>query len=930
MVNHKVLSPYVVGSPVKGENFFGRQLLLDKCNSALLSAGSTSIVVVGLRRSGKTSVLLELQRRLLLQDTPAVYIAINPFEPMTDLLKIQIAEPLSELLEIDFDTISQNTFSDANNFKRKFLPLLYKKLKPHQKIVMLFDEFDTIDLNPHSEQTKSIGSNLLSAIKNWMPTEQRIAFAFAMGREVHNTNSIDALRTSQKFPIKNLRFSEAEELIKTPSEGILNFSPSALKNIYDSTNGHAVSIQMICSLIFERKRIEQHPILILPDDIQATFNEAIDRIGNIYDWIWEGLSSAERIVVSMVAELTKQNKMGVTKNYILNGIQEQADLLKGVPNEIDVAPNELAFKDILIENDGDFSISIPLFREWIYDSHRFNKVFKEEFPFIGPANEMYKAGVNASNKDAAKIFYQQAIDQNPSHAQARVNLAKIYSDEGKIDDAITQLEEAYIYHYGSNELIEALYKRSSSIKNDEMALQDYYRILQIRPGEIPAKKAITTAWLKRGKNCETLGKLIDAIQAYKLAEDSIGLRRVYKALVENAEAKEDWETASEIYNNLVAIDPKNASTWNEKYTTAREKIIDRNLFKEAESLFDNEKFAESLERLLPLIRSKPNYGNGELARLVKRIATNFYAIYGKNIIQLGKNEVEFTNNNEWFLTTCEQFMETKFPIINSSNNLGQAIFIMEATQTKYLPVIDNDVLVGIVTSDDIAKRLSENINNANITVKEVMFRMSLDAKKESRILNPEDSLLVALNYLKTPIFIPSHQKSRYTDCLAVVKNDILIGLLSYKNILIAIDQGLIPIRELVIKNIILDNPNLKTLDINASLSEAYWIIINTQQRAIPIVDKQNRTLRGLVTINDVFRVLSRNNKVNINLPISTCGIMTKVEYLDTLSEKSHLKLAVKHFLRKPFPDVLAITKNQNNSFSGLISHNEIINAIEIP
>jgi chloramphenicol 3-O-phosphotransferase len=49
-------NPYIVGSPVEGDNFYGRQALLDK----IWSRPDKIIHLLGMRRVGKTSILKKL------------------------------------------------------------------------------------------------------------------------------------------------------------------------------------------------------------------------------------------------------------------------------------------------------------------------------------------------------------------------------------------------------------------------------------------------------------------------------------------------------------------------------------------------------------------------------------------------------------------------------------------------------------------------------------------------------------------------------------------------------------------------------------------------------------------------------------------------------------------------------------------------------
>lgn len=62
---HKPLNPYIAGSALDGpEGFFGREDILRLVETELRSPHQNAVVLFGQRRIGKTSILLQLRRRL--------------------------------------------------------------------------------------------------------------------------------------------------------------------------------------------------------------------------------------------------------------------------------------------------------------------------------------------------------------------------------------------------------------------------------------------------------------------------------------------------------------------------------------------------------------------------------------------------------------------------------------------------------------------------------------------------------------------------------------------------------------------------------------------------------------------------------------------------------------------------------------------------
>jgi CBS domain-containing protein len=72
------------------------------------------------------------------------------------------------------------------------------------------------------------------------------------------------------------------------------------------------------------------------------------------------------------------------------------------------------------------------------------------------------------------------------------------------------------------------------------------------------------------------------------------------------------------------------------------------------------------------------------------------------------------------MTTASQIMSSEIAIARPQHSLQQAAYVMRELDTGFLPVGDNDRLVGIVTDRDIAVRGTADGMSPNATVGEVM------------------------------------------------------------------------------------------------------------------------------------------------------------------------------------------------------------------
>lgn len=140
-------NPYVAGRALaQDRGFFGRDDVFEHVASTLRSRDQNAVVLAGQRRIGKTSILLQLQRRLPSHGFVMVY-----FDLM-DRAKKPLARVLFEWAstiarQVGLSPPEPDTFDkDGDYFRSSFLPNLYSHLPDDLRPVLLLDEFDVLDV----------------------------------------------------------------------------------------------------------------------------------------------------------------------------------------------------------------------------------------------------------------------------------------------------------------------------------------------------------------------------------------------------------------------------------------------------------------------------------------------------------------------------------------------------------------------------------------------------------------------------------------------------------------------------------------------------------------------------------------------------------------------------------------------------------------
>ncbi len=124
----KSVNPYVAGKPLRNtRTFFGRQNTLNWLHNELKNPGTNALVVFGQRRIGKTSLLLQTQLRLPVEDFLAVYFDLLDTSKLSlnDLLA-NLADTAAESAGLELPTKFNFNQDGTRVFKKKFLPWLLR------------------------------------------------------------------------------------------------------------------------------------------------------------------------------------------------------------------------------------------------------------------------------------------------------------------------------------------------------------------------------------------------------------------------------------------------------------------------------------------------------------------------------------------------------------------------------------------------------------------------------------------------------------------------------------------------------------------------------------------------------------------------------------------------------------------------------------
>jgi tetratricopeptide (TPR) repeat protein len=579
MANTSVLrNPYIAGRSLSQQGFYGREKTFQLVETELASPERNAIVLFGQRRIGKTSILRQLQRRL----------AALPFLPVYFDLMDRARRPLGQVLYEIAATIAAaagvvpydpEQFDDQGKFfRQEFLPKLYQALGDDRRPVLLLDEFDVLDVAAE-EQLPPIAAAraFFPYLRELMQGEPRLGFVFVVGRRTEDL-SINVKATFKSVRYKRvsvLDVASARELILTAQrQGSLEFGEKVVERILALTSGQPYFIQLLCQILWDSAHAYAIQSIHLIDAaaVEAAVPKVLEAGENIFEWIWDGLPPAERVIFAAIAQIAGEQAI-VTEDQLLELLQSQG--IRILTRELELAPATLVEWEMLRKVDGGYRFFVELMRQWVATRKPLPRVKDELDRVVPQADLLYRSGDGYYRQHELENAIGQlraALRVNPNHLKARLLCGQVLLEQGNLVEATQDLEEAYRHDEDSARypLINALLAYSEVLErnaqNDD-ALKVYMRVLELSPRSQLAQERRAAIWVARAEAAVKAEDFATAVAAYREAgqperaleiEAQERWRELQQALANALQLEKEgkWDQAHKIYVGLTAEYPK--------------------------------------------------------------------------------------------------------------------------------------------------------------------------------------------------------------------------------------------------------------------------------------------------------------------------------------------------------------------------------------
>jgi hypothetical protein len=373
-ITQPIPNPYIIGDPVIGKRFVGREDILRELQSMWSGDNLSSVVLYGHRRMGKTSILRNLETYLP-PDVSVIYINLQRVATVTSLAEVLLtmAEEIAQTLAIDApeeEKISQH----PEMYFNRYLDRLISQILPEKAktgLIIALDEFEIIE---DLIEANTLPRNFLGYLRSLVQSSPRLAFVFA---GLHTLEEMTAdyfhpfFGSVYPIPVSFLSPESTRVILANPvgedEDFPLDYTPSALDKIYQLTHGQPYLVQLIGfhlvrfynKQVFELQRPQD--IRFQVEDVEKAIDAEFFQRGNYYfTGVWKQAKQ----------DAAGQGEILIVLSSHLQGLT-RADLLSSTgltATTLDLALKTLENHHVIECQDSRYRIAVELFRRWVSET----------------------------------------------------------------------------------------------------------------------------------------------------------------------------------------------------------------------------------------------------------------------------------------------------------------------------------------------------------------------------------------------------------------------------------------------------------------------------------------------------------------------------------------------------------------------------------
>ncbi len=382
-------SPYIAGPPVKSrEMFYGRQSTFNWIQENLSGTYQDNVLVLyGERRTGKTSVLYQMQHHLpdryafVLIDLQTIAYSLTSTADLLFAMARKLVNGLRrqgfELEKPEREDFKEHPIEAFEQLGEQVGELA---LEMDRRAVLIADEFDLLI---EAIDRGAVSAFVFDCIRGLMQHQDGLSFIFAgahaLTAMIKNPRSI-LFNTALRRKVSFLARDEAERLIREPVADVLWYDDLAVEKILRVTAGQPYFIQYICHEIVNVARRDAKNFVTLRDvdrALQTTVQETTGIIRHSY----MSLSRDEQLALAALARITDDGRPFVSLEDIVETLRQ--DDVTMLVHDLHEIMRGLAERDFIVERGGgdtagkQYGFAMDLVRVWLEQNDEYTRLLEE-------------------------------------------------------------------------------------------------------------------------------------------------------------------------------------------------------------------------------------------------------------------------------------------------------------------------------------------------------------------------------------------------------------------------------------------------------------------------------------------------------------------------------------------------------------------------
>lgn len=363
--------------------FVGRTAKVQAIGNRFLKEQMSSTYVTGQKRVGKTSLAKAVLRYISAQSTEkklfkTMYLEWGEYG--TDDARstvMALGEQINDFLQ---QHLPRTVTLSPPNFAGSLAPLnstarALESHMPELRFVIVLDEFD--EIHPEMYRYGALAEVFFANLRT-LAARRNLAFLlvggekmpFIIGAQGDQLNKF--VREPLDYFLRSDEWSDFVELVTGPTRDSLNWEEAALNELFTLTHGHPYYTKLLCSKVFTNAVAQRDTEVIASDVRRALRGRMTELDTNAFAHFWkDGINSerkaAEIIELKRLRTLVafgRASRIGVATKETISAEIFSANMH---PQEAIPVIDDFCRRDIMNDQDGEYTIQVPVFSRWLKD-----------------------------------------------------------------------------------------------------------------------------------------------------------------------------------------------------------------------------------------------------------------------------------------------------------------------------------------------------------------------------------------------------------------------------------------------------------------------------------------------------------------------------------------------------------------------------------